>query len=190
MTDDLNNERFSFSKYTELLCKKSRKKIQNLIPRKDNWRSVRSSFETTKTASVDFTNLNKSILQIKSQIIARKISEDEAIKKKLEEERLARLAEERAKALRPLTADETEKVHCILRDRVDPDEILATSDTDFVIRKNIQTLNPGHWLNDEVIHYILLVGNRFADKYFTRMLLMKILNFCQMLSRRDGETVV
>jgi len=38
----------------------------------------------------------------------RKISKDEAIKKKLEEERLARLAEERAKALRPLTADETE----------------------------------------------------------------------------------
>ena len=76
LTDDFNNERFSFSKYTELLCKKSRKKFQNLIPRKDNWRSVRSSFETTKTASVDFTNLNKSILQIESQIIARKISED------------------------------------------------------------------------------------------------------------------
>jgi len=75
LADDLNNERFSFSKYTELLRKKSRKKIQNLIPRKDNWRSVRSTSETTKTASVDFTNLNKSILQIKSQIIARKISE-------------------------------------------------------------------------------------------------------------------
>ena len=30
LADDLNNERFSFSKYTELLCKKSRKKIQNL----------------------------------------------------------------------------------------------------------------------------------------------------------------
>ena len=99
LADDLNNERFSFSKYTELLCKKSRKKIQNLIPRKDNWRSVRSSFETTMTASVAFTNLNKSILQIESQIIAFKISEDEAIKKELEEERLARLAEERAKAL-------------------------------------------------------------------------------------------
>jgi len=87
------------------LCKKSRKKIQNLIPRKDNWRSVRSSSETTKTASVDFTNLNKLILRIESQIIARKISEDEAIKKELEEERLARLAKERAKALCPLTAD-------------------------------------------------------------------------------------
>ena len=183
----MSNERFSFSKCTELLRKKSRKKIQNLIPSKYNWRSVRSSSETTKTASVDFTNLNKSILQIESQIIARKISEDEAIKKKLEEERLARLAEERAKALRPLTADETEKVHCILRDRGDHDEILATSATDFVIRKSIQTLNPGHWLNDKVIHYFLLVGNRFADKYFTRMLLMKILIFCQMLSRRDEK---
>jgi len=164
LADDLNNERFSFSKYMELLRKKSGKKIQNLIPRKDNWRSVRSSSETTKTASVDFTNLNKSILQIESQIIARKISEDEAIKKKLEEERLARLAEERAKALRPLTADETEKVHCILRDRGNPDEILATSDTDFVIRKSIQTLNPGHWLNDEVIHYFLLMLSRRDEK--------------------------
>jgi len=105
LADDLNNERFSFRKYTELLCKKSRKKVQNLIPRKDIWRSVRSSSETTKTASVDFTNLNKSILRIESQIIARKISEDEAIKKELEEERLARLAEERAKALCPLTVD-------------------------------------------------------------------------------------
>ena len=157
----------------ELLRKKSGKKIKNLIPRKDNWRSVRSSSKTTKTASVDFTNLNKSILQIESQIIAQKVSEEEAIKKKLEEERLARLAEERAKALRPLTADETEKVHCVLRDRGDPNEILATSDTDFVIRKSIQTLNPGLWLNDEVIHYFLLVGNRCADDYFTRMLLMK-----------------
>jgi len=126
-------------------------------------------------------------LQIESQIIARKISKDEAIKKKLEEERLARLAEERAKALRPLTADETEKVHCILRDRGDHDVILATSATDFVIRKSIQTLNPGHWLNDKVIHYFLLVGNRFANKYFTRMLLMKILVFCQTLSIRDEK---
>jgi len=173
LADDLNDERFSFNKYMELLRKKSGKKIKNLIPRKDNWRSVRSSSKTTKTASVDFTNLNKSILQIESQIIAQKVSEEEAIKKKLEEERLARLAEERAKALRPLTADETEKVHCVLRDRGDPNEILATSDTDFVIRKSIQTLNPGLWLNDEVIHYFLLVGNRCADDYFTRMLLMK-----------------
>ena len=45
-----------------------------------------------------------------------------------------------------------------------------------------------------------MVGNRFADKYFTRMLLMKILISFQILSRRDenfvrrkrgdGETIV
>jgi len=69
------------------------------------------------------------------------VKQDEAIKRKLEEERLASLAEERAKALRPLIANETEKVHCIFRDRGGPNEILATSDTDFVIRKSIQTLN-------------------------------------------------
>jgi len=63
----------------------------------------------------------------------------------------------------------------------------------------IQTLNPGHWLNDKVIHYFLMVGSRFADKYFTRMLLMKILLFSRCSQyvmknsvrrkRGDGETI-
>lgn len=59
--------------------------------------------------------------------------------------------------LRDLTDEEAEIVRDAIYGIGRPDEILATSDTDSVQRQSLHKLQPGVWLNDEVIHYFLLM---------------------------------
>ena len=66
--------------------------------------------------------------------------------------------------LRDLTDEEADVVRNATFGPGPPDEILATSDTASVQRQSMHKLQPGVWLNDEVIHYYL-----------------------QMLARRDAE---
>ena len=73
------------------------------------------------------------------------------------EEEAAAQANRASTLLRDLTDDEA----AIVRDAIygigRPDEILATSETDSVQRQSLHKLQPGVWLNDEVIHYFLLM---------------------------------
>ena len=65
-------------------------------------------------------------------------------------------AKESAKKLmRQLTPDEQRIVTKAIRGIGPPSEILASQDADSVQRSSMQTLNPGQWLNDEVINYFL-----------------------------------
>ena len=73
----------------------------------------------------------------------------------LQEEREAEAQERASQLLRDLTPEE----QALVRDALDspgPEEsVIAKSDTDVVTRKNMQTLLPGAWLSDEVIHFFL-----------------------------------
>jgi len=74
-------------------------------------------------------------------------------------------AETRAPLLmRTLNEDEREIVETAI-DGVGPgDEIVAQAGTDSVQRASMQTLKPGIWLNDEIIHYFyLLLAKRDED---------------------------
>jgi len=57
--------------------------------------------------------------------------------------------------LRDLTPEEQELVRSALFSPGPEDDVIAKSDTDFVTRKNMQTLRPGAWLSDEIIHFFL-----------------------------------
>eukprot|EP00977_Amphora_coffeiformis_P012558 scaffold3132_cov158-Amphora_coffeaeformis.AAC.3 len=73
----------------------------------------------------------------------------------LQEEREAEAQERASQLLRDLTPEEQELVRNALFSPGPEDDIIAKSDTDFVTRKNMQTLQPGAWLSDEVIHFFL-----------------------------------
>jgi len=107
---------------------------------------------------------------------------DEALGRKREEE-----AKKRASLLmRDLTRDESSLVHRAMHGP--SDEFLAKSETDTVQRQSIQTLEPGQWLNDEVIHYFYLMlarrdeemcrndPSRKRSHFFKSFFITKILN--------------
>ena len=73
------------------------------------------------------------------------------------EEEAAAQANRASTLLRDLTDDEADIVRDAIYGIGRPDEILATSDTDSVERQSLHKLQPGVWLNDEVIHYFLLM---------------------------------
>ena len=83
-----------------------------------------------------------------------------AAREQAEEEAAAAAAAQANRAstlLRDLTDDEADIVREAIYGIGRPDEILATSDTDSVQRQSLHKLQPGVWLNDEVIHYFLLM---------------------------------
>ena len=160
--DVLNTEKFSFNRYLELVKSKTKKNQFNLSTRRLNWRKVKISGSTSLATDIDLLNLNKSIQEAEKKLLEKKAAEDEAISRRLEEERLEKIAEERLKALRPLTSEEKHIVKEALYGEGDSGDTVATSDTDYVVRRSMWTLRPGQWLNDEVIHYFLLVRDIFS----------------------------
>ncbi|KAL7518398.1 hypothetical protein ACHAWX_003230 [Stephanocyclus meneghinianus] len=73
-----------------------------------------------------------------------------------QEAELQRQASERASSLlRPLTEEEESIVRKALYGIGPPNQILASQDADSVQRSSMQRLQPGQWLNDEIINYFL-----------------------------------
>lgn len=74
---------------------------------------------------------------------------------------------EEVQVLPPLTPSEAKIVKDILFGRPpgsSDSDIIATIDTDSIQRGSIRKLQPGQWLNDEVIHfYLTLLAHRDAD---------------------------
>ena len=130
-----------------------------------------------KGAETAITDWTLSPFQKFEQMIQSRIQfeEQKKLEKKLEEERLIqeerrrkeeeKKAEEARKAamelLKPLSDEEKDRVHQALYGHGPLDEKLAVSSNDSVQRKSMQTLRPGQWLNDEVIHYFYsMLANR------------------------------
>jgi hypothetical protein len=66
--------------------------------------------------------------------------------------------------LRELTDEEQAIVHQAMYGAGPGTEVIAGDDIDTVQRSNMQTLQPGQWLNDEIIHYFLqLLAKRDED---------------------------
>merc|ERR1711977_683953 len=108
---------------------------------------------------------------------------------KLEERRKAEEAKKRASSLmRPLNKGELETVHDAIHGNGYDDEIVAQSGTDSVQRASMQTLKPGMWLNDEIIHYFYLMlakrdeelcqndSTRQRSHFFKSFFITKLLN--------------
>jgi hypothetical protein len=82
--------------------------------------------------------------------------------KDIEEALRARELEEEARKrasslMRPLSDDERRRVLGAIHGRQPASTILSQCDSDSVQQQSMWTLQPGQWVNDEVIHYFLLM---------------------------------
>jgi sentrin-specific protease 1 len=82
----------------------------------------------------------------------------------IEKENAAEAKKKAASLMRPLTGEEQQIVKEAMYGMGPSNEVIVKSGADSVQRGSIQTLQPGQWLNDEVIHY-----------------------FYEMLAKRDEE---
>jgi sentrin-specific protease 1 len=82
----------------------------------------------------------------------------------IEKEKAAEAKKKAASLMRPLTGNEQQIVKEAMYGMGPSNQVIAKSGADSVQRGSIQTLQPGQWLNDEVIHY-----------------------FYEMLTKRDEE---
>ena len=94
--------------------------------------------------------LDDKIAQLESE--RRKTKQDELLEK-AEQEHEAR--ESASKLLRTLTPEETQIVNNAVYGIGPRDDILASQDADSVQRESMHRLQPGQWLNDEIINYFL-----------------------------------
>lgn len=82
---------------------------------------------------------------------------------KFYEERLKKMEQEEearkmiSSIMRPFSAEERKMVQDVLNTIGPESEILYKDGTDTVQRGSIQTLRPGQWLNDEVVHYFFVM---------------------------------
>jgi sentrin-specific protease 1 len=80
---------------------------------------------------------------------------DELLARRQEEEQKRQAAQRASSLLRPLTDEEESIVQKALYGIGPPNEILASHEADSVQRSSLQRLQPGQWLNDEIINYFL-----------------------------------
>ena len=114
-----------------------------------------------------------------------------------------RLKEEEAKKrasslMRPLTDDEQGIVRNAMYGMGPDDEVLARAGADTVQRQSMQTLQPGQWLNDEVIHHFYLMlskrdeemcekdPSRKRSHFFKSFFITKLLNEGHSDPNMDG----
>ena len=116
------------------------------------------------------------------------LQKSEAVRE-LEERRLANEARKRASLLmRALNDDERDIVETAIDGYGHGDEIVAQAGADSVQRASMQTLKPGMWLNDEIIHYFYLMlakrdeelckndSSRKRSHFFKSFFITKLLN--------------
>jgi sentrin-specific protease 1 len=133
-------------------------------------------------------------LALQSQAAARDV-ESRLLEKERKEE-----AKKRASSLmRPMTKEELKIVRNAMYGIGPGDEVLARAGSDFVQRSSIQTLQPGQWLNDEVIHHFYLMlskrdeamcqqdSSRKRSHFFKSFFFTKLLNEGHSNPDMDGK---
>jgi len=99
------------------------------------------------------TRLDVRIAEKEQSLRSSQLDETLMLKEKEHKERLA--SHRAASLLRPLTDDEQGIVRNAIYGIGPEDEILAQQDADSVQRRSLHCLQPGQWLNDEIINYFL-----------------------------------
>ena len=96
---------------------------------------------------------------------SKEVAEIEArLKEKEREEEAAKKA---LSLMRPLTSDEQQIVRNAMYDIGPSNEVIAQVGTDSIQRGSIHTLQPGTWLNDEVIHYFYVMLSKRDEELCT-----------------------
>ena len=99
--------------------------------------------------------------------------------------------------MRPFTEEEQERIHSAMFGYGSEEDVIAQDGADSVLRRSMHTLQPGQWLNDEVIHYFyLMLARRDAEMskldpskkrshFFKSFFMTKLLN--EGDATKDGE---
>eukprot|EP00980_Cylindrotheca_fusiformis_P008183 scaffold1734_cov196-Cylindrotheca_fusiformis.AAC.5 len=192
-----------------------RKENVSLLPSSDKWRQVASypipPSQLGEEKKED-SNYRSSIEKVDKMFILRTKEAEKALEEKrtnaelqeLEERFLEKERQEEAKKrasslMRQLTNEEANLVRESMYGGGSPTEILAESATDTVQRQSIRTLQPGQWLNDEVIHYFYLMlakrdedmskadPSRKRSHFFKSFFITKLLNEGHSDPAMDGK---
>jgi Ulp1 protease family, C-terminal catalytic domain len=130
------------------------------------------------------------------QEIFEKLRQNEDLKQLEERMKLKEAKERAASLMRPLTVEEKKIVEDAVYGSGPGGEVIAQCGSDTVLRQSMRTLQPGQWLNDEVIHYFLVMlanrdeelckldSNRKRSHFFKSFFLTKLLNIGN--ATRDG----
>ena len=208
----MDDTREKFSKCLDELFHKY--EPEKMVPLTDKWKQVAVYPQPSKLdeAPVAEENAYRSALEKADNIFTLRITEAEdslsALQnksvKEIEERLLEQEREEEAKKrasslMRPLTEDEQEVVRTAMYGIGPGDEVLARAGSDFVQRSSIQTLQPGQWLNDEVIHHFYLMlskrdeemcqndPSRKRSHFFKSFFITKLLNEGHSNPAMDGK---
>lgn len=112
----------------------------------------------------------------------------EAEERMLAEEREEEANRIASSLLRPLTEEEQAIVNEAIYGVGPASQVLAKVDTDVVVRESMRRLKPGQWLNDEIIHYFLIMlakrdealskkdPSRKRSHFFKSFFITKLLN--------------
>jgi sentrin-specific protease 1 len=170
---------------------------------REKWQTVSSFFDVNTDEGLEvWAAQTKADLHFNARIKDaeerdQRYRQSEAVKE-LEERQKLKEAQERARSLmRPFTGEEQQIIRAAIYGHGPEDEIIAQCGSDSVLRRSMQTLQPGQWLNDEVIHYFyLMLANRDAERskldpstkrshFFKSFFMTKLLNEGNVT--RDGE---
>ncbi len=143
---------------------------ENLKPYSEMWRKVASIPIPSKLGEAEhIVDSHKTALEVADSMFRLRLESataeleerqrSDALKEVEERLRTKELEEEAKKRasllMRPLSNDERERVVGVMNGRKPPHSILAQCDADSVQQQSMWTLQPGQWVNDEVIHYFL-----------------------------------
>ena len=111
-------------------------------------------------------DLSNHMVSHAARIQSKEVAETEA---RLKEKERAEEAERKASLLmRPLTGEEEQIVHKAMYDIGPTNEVVAQVGPDSVQRGSMHTLQPGTWLNDEVIHYFYVMLSKRDEEMCQR----------------------
>eukprot|EP00548_Thalassiothrix_antarctica_P018930 CAMPEP_0194187994 /NCGR_PEP_ID=MMETSP0154-20130528/53139_1 /TAXON_ID=1049557 /ORGANISM="Thalassiothrix antarctica, Strain L6-D1" /LENGTH=524 /DNA_ID=CAMNT_0038908091 /DNA_START=51 /DNA_END=1625 /DNA_ORIENTATION=- len=118
------------------------------------------------------------ILEEKKKLLGMELDDDEEdYQKELEAKKNA------SKLLRPLTEEESQIVKDAVHGIGPPSDTMAQINNDIVVRESMNRLQPRQWLNDEVIHYFLLMLSKRDETlkkershFFKSYFMTKLLN--------------
>jgi sentrin-specific protease 1 len=182
---------------------------QKLSPAKDRWKQICLQPLPSKIADVENRIFQDSAIDLvdakRLETLSAKYTELEerltSPKVKAVEQRLKeKEAEDQALSLmRKLTQEEQSVVKKAIYGHGPPNEVLARIGSDSVQRRSLHLLQPGEWLNDEVIHYFLVMlanrdeelcrqdSNRNPTHFFKSFFLTKLLNEGDADPAKDGK---
>lgn len=144
---------------------------ENLKPYSEMWRKVAAVPTPSKLGdSEQFVGAHTTALEkadgmfrlrLASQTAELEERQKRALKEVEERLRAKELEDEARKRasslMRPLSQDERQRVRQAIDGRKPPNAVLAQCDSDSVQQSSMWTLQSGQWINDEVIHYFLLM---------------------------------